>query len=115
MQAARKRIANLVEKPQLDPPNGTCVEVSISVPREAEGLLAPLAAQEDGHRTVGAEWQVNDSVRNGTTSDRVLLYFHGGAYTLMSPRSHRMLTLALSKELNCRVLCAFGTISRASS
>ena len=36
----------------------------------------------------GAEWHEPKEV----TSDHVLLYAHGGAYVLMSPRSHRGIT-----------------------
>lgn len=105
----------MTESAHVDPSYGTCTQVNLRVPRQAEGLLAPLATKEDGSRTVGAEWQIHDSARKGSASDRVLLYLHGGGYTLMSPRSHRELTLELSKKLNCRVLCACGTFSHVRS
>jgi acetyl esterase/lipase len=40
----------------------------------------------------------------GASSDRTLLYLHGGAYTICSPRTHRRLTAALSRETGARVL-----------
>lgn len=36
--------------------------------------------------------------------DRVILYFHGGAYATCSPRTHRDLTAALSRQCRARVL-----------
>jgi phosphinothricin tripeptide acetyl hydrolase len=40
------------------------------------------------------------------SSDKVVLYLHGGAYTVCSPRTHRRLTAALARELGGRVLAA---------
>lgn len=40
----------------------------------------------------------------GADSDRVVLYLHGGSYTNCSPRTHRRLTAAISRELGARVL-----------
>ncbi|KAI8869105.1 Alpha/beta hydrolase fold-3, partial [Ramicandelaber brevisporus] len=37
-------------------------------------------------------------------NERIILYSHGGAYIRFSPRSHRGITMQLSKELNVRVL-----------
>jgi acetyl esterase/lipase len=42
----------------------------------------------------------------GASDDRVVLYFHGGAYAICSPRTHRRLTAALSREVGARVLAA---------
>jgi len=49
---------------------------------------------------VPAEWvEAPDASR-----ERVILYLHGGAYTSCSPRTHRRLTAALSREAHARVL-----------
>ena len=42
----------------------------------------------------------------GASSERTILYLHGGAYTICSPRTHRRLTAALSRETGARVLAA---------
>lgn len=42
----------------------------------------------------------------GAGSDRTILYLHGGAYTICSPRTHRGLTSSLSRETGVRVLAA---------
>lgn len=42
----------------------------------------------------------------GAGTDRTILYLHGGAYTICSPRTHRRLTAALSRETGWRVLAA---------
>nr|CRX79085.1 hypothetical protein ls5930a1_00121 [Leucosporidium scottii] len=102
MQASRRRL-KVIES--LNPKNGVCSEV-LEIPvkrRGLTGLLAEVDEEEDGSRTVPAEWQVHNEVW-GKASDRVLLYFHGGAFTLMNPRSHRPLTLLMSKQLGVRVL-----------
>ena len=49
---------------------------------------------------VDGEWVVAP----GASPDRRLLYLHGGAFTIGSPRSHRMITAALSKSCNVAVL-----------
>ncbi len=40
----------------------------------------------------------------GASRDRAILYIHGGAYVSCSPRTHRRLTSALSKQTKARVL-----------
>jgi acetyl esterase/lipase len=42
----------------------------------------------------------------GAVDDRAVLYLHGGSYSVCSPRTHRRLTAALSKEAGVRVLAA---------
>lgn len=42
----------------------------------------------------------------GARDDRTVLYLHGGAYAICSPRTHRRLTAALSRETEARVLAA---------
>lgn len=49
---------------------------------------------------VPAEWVL----ASGADPTRRLLYIHGGAYMLGSPRSHRTLTQALSARTGCAVL-----------
>ncbi len=49
---------------------------------------------------VPAEWQIVP----GASEDRVLLYFHGSAFVLMSPKTHRRLTLEIAKLTHMRVL-----------
>ncbi len=49
---------------------------------------------------VAAEWQIIPEAKN----DRVLLYFHGGAMIVMSPKSHRLLTIEIAKLTKMRVL-----------
>ncbi len=51
---------------------------------------------------VGCEWVTAP----GASSDRTLLYLHGGAYTICSPKTHRGLTSSLSRETGIRVLAA---------
>jgi monoterpene epsilon-lactone hydrolase len=49
---------------------------------------------------VPAEWvEAPDASR-----ERAILYLHGGAYVICSPRTHRRLTAALSREARARVL-----------
>jgi len=49
---------------------------------------------------VCAEWTLADGVGN----DRVLIYVHGGGYNIGSVRTHRMLTAALSRAADLRVI-----------
>ncbi|MFX1365182.1 MAG: alpha/beta hydrolase [Promethearchaeota archaeon] len=49
---------------------------------------------------VAAEWQIIPEAKN----DRVLLYFHGGAMIVMSPKTHRLLTIEIAKLTKMRVL-----------
>ncbi|GAA5976331.1 hypothetical protein JCM11641_005983 [Rhodosporidiobolus odoratus] len=73
--------------------------------RGLKGVLAELDAEESGTRKIRAEWTVHrDELSNPTSPDRVLLYTHGGAYTVMSTRTHRGLVAQLSKQLKCRAL-----------
>ena len=62
-------------------------------PSEAEQLGVNITPVDAGG--VSAEW----IVAPGASTDRRLLYIHGGAFTIGSPRSHRMITSALSKAL----------------
>ncbi|MFX1346651.1 MAG: alpha/beta hydrolase [Promethearchaeota archaeon] len=49
---------------------------------------------------VPAEWQTIP----GAIEERVLLYFHGSAMIIMSPKTHRRLTVEIAKIINMRVL-----------
>ncbi|GAA5997778.1 hypothetical protein JCM5350_003054 [Sporobolomyces pararoseus] len=100
----RKRIEGLVVPKDL-PKNGVIWETEFKVKsRGLEGVLEHLDREENGERTVKAEWSAHDSLFNKEiSSSKVLLYFHGGAYCLMSPKTHRPLCLKLSKSLNCLV------------
>lgn len=51
---------------------------------------------------VSAEWVSMP----GSATDRVILYLHGGAYTMGSPRTHRDLAARLSQASGARVLVA---------
>jgi acetyl esterase/lipase len=50
--------------------------------------------------TIPGEWIVPD----GSPSDSVILYFHGGGYVSCSPGTHRPVTTALARDTGCRVL-----------
>ncbi len=69
----------------------------------ASGLMPPpddvtfTAAQAGG---VPAEWVEAPNA----SRDRAVLYLHGGAYVHSSPRTHRRLTAAISREAHARVL-----------
>ena len=49
---------------------------------------------------VPAEWQIVP----GAMDDKVILYLHGGGYVLMSPKTHRLLTIEIAKITKMRVL-----------
>ncbi|MFX1340902.1 MAG: alpha/beta hydrolase [Promethearchaeota archaeon] len=49
---------------------------------------------------VRAEWQIVPEA----AGDKVILYFHGGGFVLMSPKTHRLLTIELAKITKMRVL-----------
>lgn len=49
-----------------------------------------------------AEW-----IRPGTRTDRVVLYFPGGAWTLRSPAMHRLIVARLAKAANANAFLVF--------
>jgi acetyl esterase/lipase len=49
---------------------------------------------------VPAEWQIVP----GAIEEKILLYFHGSAMVIMSPKTHRRLTVEIAKTTNMRVL-----------
>ena len=67
-------------------------------PAEAGQLGVEITATDANG--VAAEWVVAPAARH----DRRLLYLHGGAFAIGSPRSHRMITAALSKACGVAVL-----------
>ena len=67
-------------------------------PNEAEQLGVEITPVNAGG--VAAEWVVAP----GASPDMRLLYIHGGAFAIGSPRSHRMITSALSKACGVSVL-----------
>lgn len=52
---------------------------------------------------VNAEF-IDRPVHTSKRNERVILYFHGGAYALCSPRTHRHVTSNLAKSAQARVL-----------
>ncbi|BGP18273.1 hypothetical protein JCM10213_007904 [Rhodosporidiobolus nylandii] len=108
-QATRQRVEAMLTKDEPEQPKGGAVwETEFEVKKRGlKGVLAEVDAEETGSRKVKAEWTAHRSFLAGSTpssSDRVLLYTHGGAYTLLSPKTHRPLVVQLAKELNCRAL-----------
>lgn len=82
-KAARKRLTFME---QHNPKNGVCAEVQIPVRSSGlQGILEEADRKETGERTIPAEWQWHNDVR-GKASDKVVLYFHGGAHTVLNPR-----------------------------
>jgi monoterpene epsilon-lactone hydrolase len=49
---------------------------------------------------VPAEWQIVP----GAAEDKVLLYYHGGGFCLLSPATHRPLTVEIAKQTKMKVL-----------
>ncbi|EME41676.1 hypothetical protein DOTSEDRAFT_73915, partial [Dothistroma septosporum NZE10] len=64
-------------------------------PNAANGEPLPNISEEEKYRRMMAE--------PTRTSETTILYFHGGAYYLCDPRTHRALTSRLAKESNGRV------------
>ncbi|MCO5577657.1 hypothetical protein L7F22_031488 [Adiantum nelumboides] len=96
------------------PKDGLITPVTFRVKKRGlKGLLAEADAKEDGTRELTGEWVVGKQTwrrlqsdwRSGKAKDkeRVILYFHGGAYFVMSAVTHRPVTISLSKYTECRV------------
>lgn len=88
------------------------------------GILRKADQEESGNRTLDSEWMSAVSTwekiyggpsRPRPTSsgllleappscEKIVLYFHGGAYCAMSAQTHRTLTHKISKATNRRVL-----------
>ncbi|GAA6033851.1 hypothetical protein JCM8097_000370 [Rhodosporidiobolus ruineniae] len=111
-QATRRRVEKLLVGREPEQPKGGAVwEVAVGVKKRGlKGVLEEVDAQEDGTRTIKAEWTahrslfISPSSEPPKPSDRVILYTHGGAYTLLSVKTHRSLCVQLSKETGYRVL-----------
>ncbi|KAJ3217041.1 hypothetical protein HDU67_008599 [Dinochytrium kinnereticum] len=68
-----------------------------SVPHQQDDHLNPATL-----RRIEGEWIVNRSVIPKPKADsRVILYIHGGAQYLLSPRTHRGLISQISKDCQC--------------
>lgn len=114
MQATRASLEGL-NKYAKPLPNGIAVPFSIPIkPRRLKGVLEEFDALETGERTVPADWTLHDDVHasgwggaEGGRPRKVLLYFHGGAYTLMSKESHRPMVTKLSGLLRAPVVCEY--------
>jgi acetyl esterase/lipase len=65
---------------------------------------APTGVSIEPHQLshCAAEW-----LRTGHRTDRVVLYFPGGAWVLRSPRTHRRIAAGLAKAANADVLLVF--------
>ncbi|KDN52592.1 Pkinase-domain-containing protein [Tilletiaria anomala UBC 951] len=96
------------------PKDGLITPVTFRVnKRGLKGFLAEADAAEDGTREITGEWVVGKHTwkrlqaewrsKQEKGRERVILYFHGGAYFVMSAATHRPLTIALSKYTDCRV------------
>lgn len=57
------------------------------------------------------EWALPQGTDSSSTSSPVLLYFHGGGYTIGSVRSHRHLVTRIAKAANMRVLSVDYTLA----
>ncbi|GAA5888692.1 hypothetical protein JCM5296_000069 [Sporobolomyces johnsonii] len=103
IQKSRRRLEGL-NLPE--PKNGFAVGVEWKVKgRGLKGVLEEMDKEETGDRTLKAEWVTHNSLMSGERqpNDKVVLYLHGGAYCLLSLKSHRPLCINISKQLACRV------------
>jgi acetyl esterase/lipase len=74
------------------------------VPVEAEWTGSRRGVSKNAPRPNLSEEEHYQNLLNENPSDTTILYFHGGAYCLMDPASHRITTGRLSKRTNGRVL-----------
>ena len=65
---------------------------------ELDCVIIPVATSFQGHRIMG-EWVIN---KNSDVNKR-LLYIHGGGFAVGSPKSHRVVTERLARELGVAV------------
>ncbi|KAI9318804.1 alpha/beta hydrolase fold-domain-containing protein [Dichotomocladium elegans] len=77
--------------------------------RNLRGILHELDKMEDGSRMLEVEWMsagtVWDRCQGIRSPEKVVLYYHGGAYCTMSAQTHRTLTHKISKMTGRRVFC----------
>ncbi|KAI8614395.1 alpha/beta hydrolase fold-domain-containing protein [Chytriomyces sp. MP71] len=81
-------------------------------PKEAEGIVG--AEWVVHSKSVNAEWKRLRGLSKGSSSklsldspapdEKIILYFHGGAYFMGSPSTTRNLTALFSEHTGCRVL-----------
>lgn len=110
--------------------------------RELPGLLSELSAHETGQRTIPvsfgrgvsvllpvsrlaqrkqAEWVIHDSLLRSSGAehrkprDKVVLFMHGGAHIIMSPKTHRKMVAEISRQFRCSVICACLALSSAKN
>ncbi|HME53084.1 MAG TPA: alpha/beta hydrolase [Candidatus Lokiarchaeia archaeon] len=75
-------------------------EKVMAAPLEQNPLSPDIQVEAVDIDGVPAEWQIVPEA----AADRVLLYFHGGGWVLMSPLTHRLFTIALGQATKMRVL-----------
>ncbi|TPX43139.1 hypothetical protein SeLEV6574_g05226 [Synchytrium endobioticum] len=76
----------------------------INLPRREDLLLEDMS-KDDATGVIPAEWiQDSSGTPKEKPAERVVLYVHGGAYVLCSPRTHRPMTWRVSKFSDARVL-----------
>ncbi|KAI8865583.1 alpha/beta-hydrolase [Ramicandelaber brevisporus] len=84
-----------------------CETSFTTIKRGLPGALADVDANADSAQiAVPAEWIAATRVDGAVTAhdgpanpgERIILYSHGGAYVSLSPRTHRGITMRLSKE-----------------
>jgi len=76
------------------------LDYSTNIQLEQFPIPEDIKIEEVDAGGVPAEWQIIPEAME----ECVLLYFHGGGMVLMSPKSHRLLTIELAKVSKMRVL-----------
>jgi monoterpene epsilon-lactone hydrolase len=76
------------------------VEYSMDALMKMHPLPEDVHIEEVNAGGVPAEWQIVP----GVDDNKVILYFHGGGMVLMSPKTHRALTIELAQLTKMRVL-----------
>ncbi|KAK4050967.1 hypothetical protein OIV83_003096 [Microbotryomycetes sp. JL201] len=80
------------------------VVLEVDIPVKHQGFVGELHTRpEDGSRRIDAEWELHDQVTEPRT-DRMVLYVHGGGYSILSRKVYRPVSVQLSAVLNCPVL-----------
>jgi len=76
------------------------VDYSAEIRAKQQPIPDDIEIKNVDARGVPAEWQIVP----GADEDKVLLYFHGGGFILMSPQTHRALTTRIAQLTKMRVL-----------
>jgi monoterpene epsilon-lactone hydrolase len=76
------------------------VDYSIELQLKQHPLPDDVRIEEADAGGVPGEWQIVP----GADDNKVILYFHGGGMVLMSPKTHRALTIRIAQLANMRVL-----------